>query len=90
MLLVDTSPPCSKEGFERRDTDETLARIESVYQMEWESDRLNRQVARLYYSAPGIDPIAVILMAKLCLSLGQIADRPGNVGKNLRLMIVRK
>ncbi|MBM4155535.1 MAG: DUF47 family protein [Lentisphaerae bacterium] len=78
-----------KEGFEGRDIDETLVRIESVYRMEWESDRLNRQVARLYYSAPGIDPITVILMDKLCLSLGQIADHAENAGKNLRLMIVR-
>lgn len=88
--LAEHVAALQKEGFEGRDTDETLARIESVYQMEWESDRLNRQVARLYYSAPGIDPITVILMDKLCLSLGQIADHAENAGKNLRLMIVRK
>jgi predicted phosphate transport protein (TIGR00153 family) len=90
LSLAEHAAALQKEGFAGRDTDETLARIESVYRMEWESDRLNRQVARLYYSAPGIDPIAVILMDKLCMSLGQIADHAENAGKSLRLMIVRK
>lgn len=79
-----------KEGFEGRDAHATLAKIESVYQMEWESDRLNRRIARLYYSTTDIDPITVLLMDKLCLSLGEIANHAENAGKSLRLMIVRK
>ena len=88
--LAEHVAALQKEAFEGRDAEATLLMIESVYRMEVESDRLNRAVARLYYGSPTIDPITVILLDKLCLSLGQIADHAENAGKNLRLMIVRK
>jgi len=58
--------------------------------MEWESDKLSRKFARRYFSTPGIDPVTIILLDKLCAALGGIANHAENVGKNLRLMILRK
>jgi predicted phosphate transport protein (TIGR00153 family) len=79
-----------KEAFTGPDADTVLMKIQEVCHMEWESDKLSRKFARMYYSADNIDTITIILLDKLCRSLSGIADNAENVGKNLRLMIVRK
>jgi len=79
-----------KEAFVGSDAEGVLSRIHDVAHMEWESDKLSRKFARRYFSTPGMDPITIILLDKLCCSLGGIANHAENVGKNLRLMILRK
>ena len=79
-----------KEAFVGPDADDVLAKIQQVCHMEWESDKLSRRLARRYYGLANIDPITIILLDKLCRALGGIADHAENVGKNLRLMIIRK
>lgn len=78
-----------RESFEGPDADRVQEKIAQVCHMEWETDKLSRKVARAYYSVPGIDPVVIILMEKLCAALTGIADHAENVGKNLRLMILR-
>jgi hypothetical protein len=79
-----------KEAFTGAEAQEILQKIQQICYMEWESDKLSRKLARHYYSLPTIDPITLIILDKLSRALGGIADHAENVGKNLRLMIVRK
>ena len=79
-----------KEAFTGAEAQEILEKIQQICYMEWESDKLSRKLARHYYSLPAIDPITLIILDKLSRALGGIADHAENVGKNLRLMIVRK
>ncbi len=79
-----------KGGFTGPGAKEVLKRISEVCQMEFESDNINRQLARHAYGMMDLDPITLILLDKLCRSLGKLADHAENVGKNLRLMITRK
>jgi predicted phosphate transport protein (TIGR00153 family) len=79
-----------KQSFVGQDADEVLMKVQQIAHMEWESDKLNRKFARQYYNATWSDPISVILLDKMCRSLGGIADHAENVAKNLRLMIIRK
>jgi uncharacterized protein Yka (UPF0111/DUF47 family) len=67
-----------------------LSKIEAVCHMEWESDKINRQFARQCYSEPNLDAVNILLLEKLCSALTGIADHAENVGKNLRLMILRR
>ena len=79
-----------KESFEGPEAERVLNKIQQVCHMEWESDKLSRRCARNYYSAPGLDAVTIILLEKLCKALTGIADHAENVGKNLRLMIIRR
>ena len=79
-----------KESFVGADTDDVLLRIQQVCHMEWESDKLSRAFAREFFGMADIDPITVMILEKLSRALSGIADSAENVGKKLRLMIVRK
>jgi uncharacterized protein len=79
-----------KEAFVGPEAEAVLAKVEEVAHMEWESDKLSRKLARHYYGAMNIDPVTIILLDKFCHALGGIANHAENVGKNLRLMIIRK
>lgn len=79
-----------KDAFEGPRAEMVLKKIEDVCHMEWESDKLNRQFARLCYSTPDMDAVNILLLEKLCGALTGIADHAENVGKNLRLMIMRR
>ena len=79
-----------KEAFAGPEAEIVMKKIHAICHMEWESDKLSRKLARAYYGTPDIDPITLILMEKLCASLRGVADHAENVGKNLRLMILRK
>jgi len=79
-----------KEAFVGPEAEHVLLKIQDVCHMEWESDKLSRTFARKYYAADNVDTVTIILLEKLCRALGGIADNAENVGKNLRLMILRK
>ena len=79
-----------KESFTGPDADDVLLKIQQVCHMEWESDKLSRKMARHVYSAEGIDPVTIMILDKLSRALTAIADHAESVGKNLRLMIIRK
>lgn len=79
-----------RESFEGAEADRVMTKIQQVCHMEWESDKLSRKCARQYYSMPGMDAVTIILLEKLCKALTGIADHAENVGKNLRLMIIRR
>jgi predicted phosphate transport protein (TIGR00153 family) len=79
-----------QESFEGPDAERVLTKIQQVCHMEWESDKLSRRCARRYYSAADMDAVTIILLEKLCKALTGIADHAENVGKNLRLMIIRR
>jgi predicted phosphate transport protein (TIGR00153 family) len=92
-MLLDVAEDLSKlqkESFEGPEAEQVLAKIQQVCHMEWESDKLSRRCARHYYSAAGMDAVTIILLEKLCKALTGIADHAENVGKNLRLMIIRR
>jgi hypothetical protein len=79
-----------KEAFAGPEAQEVTQKIRQVCFMEWESDKLSRKLARHYYGLDSIDPITLIILEKLSRALSGIADHAENVGKNLRLMIIRK
>ena len=92
-MLLDVAEDLAqlqKESFEGPEAERVLAKIQQVCHMEWESDKLSRRCARHYYSAAGMDAVTIILLEKLCKALTGIADHAENVGKNLRLMIIRR
>jgi len=79
-----------KESFVGPDADDVLLRIQQVCHMEWESDKLNRRLARRAYGVHDLDPVTLMLLDKLSRALSRLADHAENVGKNLRLMILRR
>ena len=92
-MLLDVAEDLAKlqrESFEGPEAERVLTKIQQVCHMEWESDKLSRRCARHYYSAAGLDAVTIILLEKLCRALTGIADHAENVGKNLRLMIIRR
>lgn len=92
-MLLDVAEDLAqlqKESFEGPEAERVMTKIQQVCHMEWESDKLSRRCARHYYSAPGMDAVTIILLEKLCKALTGIADHAENVGKNLRLMIIRR
>ncbi len=78
-----------KEAFSGPEAGEVMEKIQQVCHMEWESDKLSRKLARHYYSM-NIAPVTIMLLEKLCRALTSIADHAENVGKSLRLMVLRK
>lgn len=89
LALVEQLAALQRESFEGPETESVLKRIDDVCRMEWETDKLSRRCARGYYGQTTPDPVTVILLEKLCHALTGIADHAENVGKSLRLMILR-
>lgn len=87
--LAEELARLQKDAFEGSEAERVLLKIQDVCHLEWESDKLSRTLARRYYSLPGIDPLTVMILDKLCRTLTGIADHAENVGKSLRLMILR-
>jgi len=79
-----------KESFVGPEAEEAREKIHEVCQLEWESDKLSRRLARACFRRLADDPVSLMLVEKLSLALSGIADHAENVGKNLRLMISRK
>lgn len=90
LALAEHLAELQREAFAGPDADEVLEKIQQVCHMEWESDKLSRVFARAYYSMTGLDAVTIILLEKLSRALSGIADHAENVGKTLRLMIIRK
>lgn len=88
--VADDLNRLQKEAFEGREAEAVLEKIKLVCHMEWESDKLSRQLARHYYADENMDAVTILLFDKICKALTGIADHAENVGKNLRLMILRK
>ncbi len=89
LKLAEELARLQKDAFEGSEAEQVLLKIQEVCHLEWESDKLSRALARRYYSLPGIDPLTVMILDKLCKTLTGIADHAENVGKTLRLMILR-
>ena len=79
-----------KEAFVGPDANDVLGKIKQVCQMEWESDKFSRKLARHFYGMLDLDPVTIMILEKLSRALSGIADHTENVGKNIRLMITRK
>jgi len=79
-----------RESFVGPDAQKVLDQIQQVAHMEWESDKLSRKLARRYFGECSLDAVKIMLLDKLCRALGGIANHAENVGKSLRLMILRK
>jgi len=90
LSLAELLAQLQKESFVGAKAEEVLEKIQGICHMEWESDKLSRELARQYYSMSGLDTVTIILLDKLCEALRGIADHAENVGKNLRLIILRR
>ncbi|NLB60695.1 MAG: TIGR00153 family protein [Lentisphaerae bacterium] len=90
LELTQLLTQIQRNAFIGQAADDVLAKIDQVCHMEWESDKLSRAFARKYYASAELDTISIILLDKLCRALTSIADHAENVGKDLRLMILRK
>jgi hypothetical protein len=90
LSLAEKLALLQKEAFSGPDADRVLDTIRDVAHMEWETDKLSRKLARHYYGSLNMDCFTILLIDKFCGALGGIANHAENVGKNLRLMIVRK
>lgn len=90
LSLAEELARLQKDAFEGREAERVLAKVKEVCRLEWESDKMSRALARRYYSLPGIEPLTVMILDKLCRTLTRIADHAENVGKSLRLMILRQ
>lgn len=88
--LAEDLADLQKEAFVGRDADDVLRKVQQVCHMEWEADKLNRKLARHAYGMLDLDAVTLILLEKLARALSKLADHAENVGKNLRLMIIRR
>jgi hypothetical protein len=90
LSMAEQLGQLQRHSFAGPDADEMLLKVQEIAHMEWESDKLNRKFARQYFNVTWSDPATIVLLDKMCRSLGGIADHAENVAKNLRLMILRK
>jgi predicted phosphate transport protein (TIGR00153 family) len=90
LSLAERVGQLQRASFVGPDAEDVLLRIRKVCEMEWESDKLSRKFARRLFGEDGLDPVRIMLLDKLCRALGGIANHAENVGKNLRLMIMRR
>ncbi len=88
--LAEHLSQLQKATFTGPEAEDALMKIQEVAHMEWESDKLSRSLARHYYCLDELPPVTVLILEKLSEALARIADHAENVGKNLRLMILRK
>lgn len=89
LALVEQLAALQRDSFEGPETEAVLESIRNVCHMEWETDKLSRRCARGYYGLAEPNPVTLILLEKLCHALTGIADHAENVGKSLRLMLLR-
>lgn len=89
LNIAEDMAELQREAFQGDKAHEVLNKIHYACRLEWESDKLSRDLARAYYSIEGMDPVTIMILDKLSNALAWIADSAENVGKNLRLMIVR-
>lgn len=89
LAMAEELAQLQKEDFEGSKADRVVEKIKEVCKLEWESDKQSRVFARHYFSLPTADPMDAIILDKLCRHLTGIADHAENVGKSLRLMILR-
>ena len=90
LAVAEHLAELQQEAFVGPDAQDVLEKIQMVCHMEWESDKLSRNFAKRFYGCDDLEPVAVLILEKLCQSLARIADHAENVGKTLRLMIARK
>jgi len=88
--LAEHLAELQREAFVGPEADDVLMKIQMICQMEWETDKLSRKLARNFYAMDGLNPVTIMILEKLSGALRAIADHAENVGKNLRLMITRK
>ena len=87
LALAERLSELQLEAFDGAGAQATIEQINEVGRLEWESDNLGHDLARVYYSHPGIDPITVLMIDKLVAAALGIADHADNVGRSLSLMI---
>lgn len=90
LSLAESLARLQKGSFSGPEADDVLEKIQQVCHMEWETDKLSRILARKCYSTKELDTVSIMLLDKMSRALTSIADHAENVGKNLRLMILRK
>ena len=90
LAVAEQLAELQKEAFVGPEADDVLRKIQQVCHMEWESDKLNRKLARKVYARGDMDAVTLLLLDKLCRALARLADHAENVGKSMRLMILRR
>lgn len=75
-------------SFTGKEAKETLETIKVLGEKEWETDKLEQNFARHWFSLENhLDPITILMYDKYCRTLGQVADAAETAGKYLRAMI---
>lgn len=90
LNLAEHLAELQKDAFVGPEAEDVLLKIQGVCQMEWESDKLSRKLARHFFGMMDLHPVTIMLLEKLSRALSGIADNAENVSKSLRLMILRK
>jgi predicted phosphate transport protein (TIGR00153 family) len=75
-------------SFTGKQAKKTLETIEMLDEKEWETDKLQQNFARHFFSLENqLDPITILMYDKWCRTLGQVANAAETAGKYLRAMI---
>jgi len=78
-------------AFAGKEVKDVLEAIKRIGEDEWKADRLERKLARHFYSMEDkLDPITIVFLEKYCKTLSQVANNAEKTAKYLRLIIRKK
>lgn len=78
----------AESGFTGKEAQKVQEQIKTLGEKEWGTDKLQRRLARHFYSLESrLDPITIFMYDKYIRKLGQVANTAETAGKYLRTML---
>jgi len=91
MNIAEKLPTLAEAAFGGREIKNVLQAIEKIGEEEWKADRLERKLARHFYSMEDkLDIMTIIFLEKYCKTLSRVANNAEKTAKYLRLIIRKK
>jgi len=86
-VALNIQPFFSKWKIAQRDEMKQL--LKEVHRQEWESDRLEKDLAKKIFNSPDLDTIDVYYISNLIKIIASIANHAENAGDKIRAMIAK-
>ncbi len=91
MNIAERLSTLAEAAFSGEAAQEMLDAIEKIGEEEWKADRLERKLARHFYSMENkLDIMTIIFLEKYCKTLSRVANNAEKTAKYLRLIIRKK
>lgn len=91
MNIAEGLSTLAEAAFSGREAENVLKAIEKIGEEEWKADRMERKLARRFYSMEDkLDIMTIIFLEKYCKTLSRVANNAEKTAKYLRLIIRKK